>query len=103
MENNNINTSNIYNYNKTTNRFKSVSNIFTNKLSQFERSNSNINSSTSKKTAGFEESLNYLTNVSKKMNSFSNKKDVAAHKFSKNLPVHQSQEFSMKDIKIRMM
>ena len=99
MENNNINTSNIYNYNKTTNRFKSVSNIFTNKLSQFERSNSNINSSTSKKTAGFEESLNYLTNVSKKMNSFSNKKDVAAHKFSKNLPVHQSQEFSMKDIK----
>ena len=62
MENNNINISNIYNYNKTTNRFKSVSNIFTNKLSQFERSNSNKNSSTTKKTAGYEESLNYMTN-----------------------------------------
>ena len=100
MENNN-NNNNAYNYNKSTNRFKSVSNIFTNKLNQFERSNSNINSSTSKKTAGFEESLNYLTNVSKKMNSFSNKKDVNALKFStnNNIPVHQSQEFSMKDIK----
>ncbi len=100
MENNN-NNNNAYNYNKSTNRFKSVSNIFTNKLNQFERSNSNINSSTSKKTAGFEESLNCLTNVSKKMNSFSNKKDVNALKFStnNNIPVHQSQEFSMKDIK----
>ena len=102
MENNNI--GNIYNYNKTTNRFKSVSNIFTNKLSQIERSNSNINSSTSKKTAGFEESLNYLTNVTKKMNSFSNKKDVNNFnnfKFSQNtnIPVHQSQELSMQDIK----
>ena len=98
MESNN-NNNNTYNYNKSTNRFKSVSNIFTNKLSQFERSNSNINSSTSKKTAGFEESLNYLTNVSKKMNSFSNKKDLNNLRFSANIPVHQSQEFSMKDIK----
>ena len=87
--------SNIYNYNK------SISNIFINKLSQIERSNSNINSSTSKKTAGFEESLNYLTNVSKKMDSFSNRKKVNNLHFSgnNNVPVHQSQEFSIKDIK----
>ena len=103
MEFNN-NNKNIYNYNKSMNRFKSVSNIFTNKLSQIERSNSNINSSTSKKTAGFEESLNYLTNISKKMmNSFSNKLDVNNLRFSANTntnnPVHQSQELSMKDIK----
>ena len=92
--NNNIN------YTKTTNRYKSVSNIFTNKLSQIERSNSNINSSTSKKTAGFEESLNNLNNT-RKINSFSTRKDGNRLKFStnNNIPVHQSQEFSMKDIK----
>ena len=86
---------NIHNYNK------SISNIFVNKFSQIERCNSNINSSTSKKTAGFEESLNYLTNVSKKMDSFSNRKKVNNLHFStnNNIPVHQSQEFSIKDIK----
>ena len=89
-------------YNKTTNRFKSVSNIFTNKLTQFERSNSNINSSASKKTGGFEESLNFFKKT-KKMNSFSIRKDVNRLRFSNNnnnnIPVHQSQEISMKDIK----
>ena len=62
-----LNNNNIFN--KTTNRYKSVSNILTNKLSQIsqiERSNSNINSSTSKKTAGFEESLNYHLNRTRK-------------------------------------
>ena len=92
---------NNYNYNKKANRFQSVSNVFTNKLIQIERSNSNINSSTSKKTAGFEESLNFLTGFQKKMNSFSIEKDTNKLRFScnNNLPVHQSQEFSMKDIK----
>ena len=92
---------NNYNYNKKANRFQSVSNVFTNKLMQIERSNSNINSSTSKKTAGFEESLNFLTGFQKKMNSFSIEKDTNKLRFScnNNLPVHQSQEFSMKDIK----
>ena len=92
---------NNYNYNKKVNRFQSVSNVFTNKLMQIERSNSNINSSTSKKTAGFEESLNFLTGFQKKMNSFSIEKDTNKLRFScnNNLPVHQSQEFSMKDIK----
>jgi hypothetical protein len=100
-----LNNNNIFN--KTTNRYKSVSNILTNKLSQIsqiERSNSNINSSTSKKTAGFEESLNYHLNRTRKMNSFSTRKDVNRLRFSNNnnnniIPVHQSQEFSMKDIK----
>ena len=104
-----LNNNNIYN--KNTNRFKSVSNILTNKLSQIsqiERSNSNINSSTSKKTAGFEESLNYhlnRTNRTRKMNSFSTHKDVNRLRFTTNnnnnsiIPVHQSQEFSIKDIK----
>ena len=101
-----FNNNNIFN--KTTNRYKSVSNILTNKLSQIsqiERSNSNINSSTSKKTAGFEESLNYHLNRTRKMNSFSTRKDVNRLRFSSNnnnnniIPVHQSQEFSMKDIK----
>ena len=91
-------------YNKTTNRFKSVSNIFTNKLTQFERSNSNINSSASKKTGGFEESLNFFKST-KKMNSFSIRKDVNRLRFSNNnnnnIPVHQSQEISMKDIKTK--
>ena len=92
---------NNYNYNKKATRFQSVSNVFTNKLMQIERSNSNINSSNSKKTAGFEESLNFLTGFQKKMNSFSIEKDTNKLRFScnNNLPVHQSQEFSMKDIK----
>ena len=97
-----FNTNNLnYNKNKKTNRFKSVSNVFTNKLLQIERSNSNINSSTSKKTAGFEESLNFLTGIQRKMNSFSIEKDSNKLRFScnNNLPVQQSQEFSMKDIK----
>ena len=96
-------SSNTLNYNRKTNRFKSVSNVFTNKLSQIERSNSNINSSTSKKTAGFEESLNFLTGKHKKMNSFSIEKDSNKLRFScnNNLPIHQSQELSMKDIKAK--
>ena len=90
-------------YNKTTNRYKSVSNFVTNKLSQFEKSNSNLNSSNSKKTAGFEESINHLSRA-RKMNSFSTGKDLNRLRFSinnnnNNIPVHQSQEFSIKDIK----
>ena len=97
--NNNYNNKNIYSVNQSRNRFKSVSNVFVNKLTQ--RSNSNINSSNSKKTGAFEESIINLTNISKRMNSYSNKQEIKNHRFSpnNNIQSHQSQEFSMKDIK----